>query len=325
MLDCQIGVSCSWPRPFAADQATTLPPFSCPVMIPYCASPRLHRYTFDPFRENLMTPPIDQSPRGTHLRLPHSLVFSCCSRSILSHLASPRQDSCSRVAFDPLGPSLSSQPHAEPLPMVIDGQSTKGPCAASSQPQNHPPEAVSSCLLLATDIRSSLRITWLCRLLSNASCSSPPLRSRQSPMSRRRRLCAARLRTRMRPTTRPSPSTPAPRRARSTLPTSPTGTAYPSPGSPCPSYADAFFNCRGIYSGYNFRECHDAAGLWRWNGTDLGFSSVEPTDIVPAPLTHILYAFADVSADTGGVALTDSWADEQVCSLRYTEGCRRVS
>ncbi|KAM5531156.1 hypothetical protein V8D89_015177 [Ganoderma adspersum] len=52
----------------------------------------------------------------------------------------------------------------------------------------------------------------------------------------------------------------------------------------------AYFTNWGIYSGYNF----------------------QPTDIVPAPLTHILYAFADVSADTGGVALTDSWADEQI-------------
>ncbi|PIL27429.1 hypothetical protein GSI_10577 [Ganoderma sinense ZZ0214-1] len=52
----------------------------------------------------------------------------------------------------------------------------------------------------------------------------------------------------------------------------------------------AYFTNWGIYSGYNF----------------------PPTSIVPGPLTHILYAFADVSADTGGVALTDSWADEQI-------------
>ncbi len=38
----------------------------------------------------------------------------------------------------------------------------------------------------------------------------------------------------------------------------------------------------------------------------------EPTDIVPAPLTLILYAFADVSPDTGHISLTDSYADEQV-------------
>ena len=39
----------------------------------------------------------------------------------------------------------------------------------------------------------------------------------------------------------------------------------------------------------------------------------EPTDINPEPLTHILYAFADVSPDTGNITLTDSYADEQVC------------
>ena len=45
------------------------------------------------------------------------------------------------------------------------------------------------------------------------------------------------------------------------------------------------------------------------------FFAIEPTDIVPAPLTHILYAFADVSSDTGAISLTDSYADEQVRSL----------
>jgi chitinase len=39
---------------------------------------------------------------------------------------------------------------------------------------------------------------------------------------------------------------------------------------------------------------------------------IEPTDINPAPLTQILYAFADVSPDTGVISLTDSYADEQV-------------
>ncbi|KAK7049841.1 Chitinase 4 [Paramarasmius palmivorus] len=37
----------------------------------------------------------------------------------------------------------------------------------------------------------------------------------------------------------------------------------------------------------------------------------QPADIDPSQLTHILYSFADVSADTGEVKLTDSWADEQ--------------
>ncbi|EJF63958.1 hypothetical protein DICSQDRAFT_134540 [Dichomitus squalens LYAD-421 SS1] len=40
-------------------------------------------------------------------------------------------------------------------------------------------------------------------------------------------------------------------------------------------------------------------------------ANFQPTDIVPAPLTHILYAFADVSSDTGAISLTDSYADEQ--------------
>ena len=42
------------------------------------------------------------------------------------------------------------------------------------------------------------------------------------------------------------------------------------------------------------------------------FDAIEPTDIVPDPLTHILYSFADISPDTGAISLTDSYADEQV-------------
>ena len=38
---------------------------------------------------------------------------------------------------------------------------------------------------------------------------------------------------------------------------------------------------------------------------------LEPTDINTAPLTHILYSFADVQSD-GTIVLTDSYADEQV-------------
>ena len=44
----------------------------------------------------------------------------------------------------------------------------------------------------------------------------------------------------------------------------------------------------------------------------LNMLSTEPTDINPTPLTHILYAFADVQSD-GTIILTDSYADEQVC------------
>ncbi|KAH9849684.1 glycoside hydrolase superfamily [Lenzites betulinus] len=40
-------------------------------------------------------------------------------------------------------------------------------------------------------------------------------------------------------------------------------------------------------------------------------ANFQPTDIDPSDLTHILYSFADVSADTGSIFLTDSWADEQ--------------
>ncbi|KAI0090629.1 glycoside hydrolase superfamily [Irpex rosettiformis] len=40
-------------------------------------------------------------------------------------------------------------------------------------------------------------------------------------------------------------------------------------------------------------------------------ANFQPTDINPGPLTQILYAFADVSPDTGAISLTDSYADEQ--------------
>ncbi|TFK47348.1 hypothetical protein OE88DRAFT_1714540 [Heliocybe sulcata] len=40
-------------------------------------------------------------------------------------------------------------------------------------------------------------------------------------------------------------------------------------------------------------------------------ANFQPTNITPADLTHILYAFADVSPDTGAISLTDTYADEQ--------------
>jgi len=40
-------------------------------------------------------------------------------------------------------------------------------------------------------------------------------------------------------------------------------------------------------------------------------ANFQPTNITPSDLTHILYAFADVSPDTGVISLTDSFADEQ--------------
>ncbi|KAF8634067.1 hypothetical protein AX17_004330, partial [Amanita inopinata Kibby_2008] len=40
-------------------------------------------------------------------------------------------------------------------------------------------------------------------------------------------------------------------------------------------------------------------------------ANFQPTNIVPSILTHILYAFADVSAGTGTISLTDPYADEQ--------------
>ncbi|KAI0338406.1 hypothetical protein BDW22DRAFT_711587 [Trametopsis cervina] len=40
-------------------------------------------------------------------------------------------------------------------------------------------------------------------------------------------------------------------------------------------------------------------------------ANFQPTDINPTPLSQVLYAFADVSPDTGVISLTDSYADEQ--------------
>ncbi|KAF9259245.1 hypothetical protein L218DRAFT_670920 [Marasmius fiardii PR-910] len=51
----------------------------------------------------------------------------------------------------------------------------------------------------------------------------------------------------------------------------------------------AYFVNWGIYPSYNF----------------------QPTDIDPSQVTHILYSFADVSADTGAISLTDTYADQE--------------
>ncbi|PPQ99959.1 hypothetical protein CVT24_009538 [Panaeolus cyanescens] len=40
-------------------------------------------------------------------------------------------------------------------------------------------------------------------------------------------------------------------------------------------------------------------------------ANFQPTDINSAPLTHILYSFADTDASSGTIKLTDSYADEQ--------------
>lgn len=40
-------------------------------------------------------------------------------------------------------------------------------------------------------------------------------------------------------------------------------------------------------------------------------ANFQPSNVNPAPLTNILYAFADVSPDTGAIKLTDSYADEE--------------
>lgn len=70
---------------------------------------------------------------------------------------------------------------------------------------------------------------------------------------------------------------------------------------------------RGIY-GANFRTHHVHSTV-----VFCSHGFIEPTDINPAPLTHILYAFADVSPDTGVISLTDSYADEQVCKHESCE------
>lgn len=37
-----------------------------------------------------------------------------------------------------------------------------------------------------------------------------------------------------------------------------------------------------------------------------------PSAIPTSDLTHLLYAFANISPDTGTVSLSDQWADEQI-------------
>ncbi|KAI5885531.1 glycoside hydrolase family 18 and carbohydrate-binding module family 5 protein [Schizophyllum commune H4-8] len=43
-----------------------------------------------------------------------------------------------------------------------------------------------------------------------------------------------------------------------------------------------------------------------------GLGNFYPQAIVTKDLTHILYGFADTSASTGAITLTDAWADEQI-------------
>ncbi|KAL1694011.1 glycoside hydrolase family 18 and carbohydrate-binding module family 5 protein [Schizophyllum commune] len=43
-----------------------------------------------------------------------------------------------------------------------------------------------------------------------------------------------------------------------------------------------------------------------------GLGNFYPQSIVTKDLTHLLYAFADTSASTGAISLTDSWADEEI-------------
>ncbi len=40
-----------------------------------------------------------------------------------------------------------------------------------------------------------------------------------------------------------------------------------------------------------------------------------PTSIKTSSLTHLFYAFADISTDTSTIKLGDSWADVEVCAL----------
>jgi len=71
----------------------------------------------------------------------------------------------------------------------------------------------------------------------------------------------------------------------------------------------AYFTNWGIYAAYNFSKLYRICALY---GRLIYGSFAEPADIVPEPLTHILYSFADTSPDTGVALLTDSWSDEQI-------------
>ena len=66
----------------------------------------------------------------------------------------------------------------------------------------------------------------------------------------------------------------------------------------------------------------DKASIFSFRLPDASFGAIEPTDIVTSTLTHIIYAFADVSPDTGAISLTDLYADEQVCVLAFLEWMR---
>jgi hypothetical protein len=46
---------------------------------------------------------------------------------------------------------------------------------------------------------------------------------------------------------------------------------------------------------------------------------VEPTDILPNTLSHILYCFADVDPNSGTIILSDLYADEQVLIQQMCE------
>ena len=168
------------------------------------------------------------------------------------HTWPPPQDSCSR-AFGPFFVWL--QLTAGQFPNTIDGAQYK---RSSESCQSAPePPAQSGPLCWPPPCHRHTHFsseTWLCRLLSSASFSSPPLLSPPSPMSRRHKSCAAQRRTRTHLT--PSPSTPVLRQARSTPPTSPTGMSRSSPRCLLRHRADGSHYRRGIYSGYNFRACY---------------------------------------------------------------------
>ncbi len=52
---------------------------------------------------------------------------------------------------------------------------------------------------------------------------------------------------------------------------------------------------------------------------DLASTSPEPTNIKTASLTHLFYAFADISTDSSTIKFTNSYADEQVCDCVTSE------